>query len=371
MLITKNVMVKWNPANKKWYEEKGYTWTKQRDQFECKIEDLTQKGKEASVNVICDNELCTNKNQYISYKNYIKNTEKHEGKYICYNCLRSGLYKYDVNNHLVTKNDKGQRICNLDGCNNVHHAQGYCEYHNRHLTKGKTCIVEGCNEKHFSKGYCKNHYYINKRFGFIPNRNREDELEIKHHASYAEVTLYDINYMPRAYTQISLEDVEKVKHYKWRLGSNGYVCGWVNEKTVSLHRFLLDAPKGKVVHHKNHIITDNRKNNLLICTQLENSFDKIDIEQYNSSGYVGVFYNRKNTIHPWVAFLSEKIMRQIKNNGGCIGSFKTYEEAVYHREIYELYYYKEFSPRFSILKEKHKDIYNDIVENGIEKYITS
>jgi len=40
MLESKTVMVKWNGFSKKWYENKGYIWTKPGDLFECKVEDL-------------------------------------------------------------------------------------------------------------------------------------------------------------------------------------------------------------------------------------------------------------------------------------------------------------------------------------------
>ena len=40
MLITKNVKVKWASSNKKWYESKGYIYTKNNDEFEVKTEEL-------------------------------------------------------------------------------------------------------------------------------------------------------------------------------------------------------------------------------------------------------------------------------------------------------------------------------------------
>ena len=39
-LITKEVLVSWHHANKKYYEEKGYPFTKYGDEFLVKVEDL-------------------------------------------------------------------------------------------------------------------------------------------------------------------------------------------------------------------------------------------------------------------------------------------------------------------------------------------
>ncbi len=53
MLISKEVMVKWNGFTRKHYEEKGYIWTKQNDEFEVKVEDLPFCST-AKVLVDCD-----------------------------------------------------------------------------------------------------------------------------------------------------------------------------------------------------------------------------------------------------------------------------------------------------------------------------
>lgn len=47
------VKVRWNPSNRKWYECKGYKYTKQRDEFEVFVKDLSYAAK-VRINVICD-----------------------------------------------------------------------------------------------------------------------------------------------------------------------------------------------------------------------------------------------------------------------------------------------------------------------------
>ena len=46
--------MKWNPRNKKYYEELGYVFTIYGDEFEVKVEDLA-KGSMYKVQCICDN----------------------------------------------------------------------------------------------------------------------------------------------------------------------------------------------------------------------------------------------------------------------------------------------------------------------------
>lgn len=84
-LLTKTVIVKWNISNKKWYEEKGYTFTKMKDEFKVKVEDLS-KGSHVYVEVECDCEDCNNPNlSPIKWKCYLRNL-KEANKYYCKNC---------------------------------------------------------------------------------------------------------------------------------------------------------------------------------------------------------------------------------------------------------------------------------------------
>ena len=67
MLISKEVKMRWNSKNKRFYEDKGYTYTKMRDEFYVRVEDL-KEGSNVKIQVKCD--YCGNiyEVQYYSWK---------------------------------------------------------------------------------------------------------------------------------------------------------------------------------------------------------------------------------------------------------------------------------------------------------------
>lgn len=71
MLLSKEVMIRWNGYTKKWYEEKGYIWTKQNDFFECKIEDVMIT---SPIKVICKCDYCGREFEK-PYRNVFKERE--------------------------------------------------------------------------------------------------------------------------------------------------------------------------------------------------------------------------------------------------------------------------------------------------------
>jgi len=87
-LISKTVIVKWNGRNKKLYEDKGYLFTKMGDEFEVKVDDLTN-GSNALVNVKCDDDDC--KIPYLKPMQwyYYLQSVKENGKYFCQHCRQS------------------------------------------------------------------------------------------------------------------------------------------------------------------------------------------------------------------------------------------------------------------------------------------
>jgi hypothetical protein len=93
--------------------------------------------------------------------------------------------------------------------------------------------------------------------------------------------------------------------------------------TLSIHRLIMDAPKGMDIDHINGNPLDNRKSNLRICTRAENQSNR-GPQKNNTSGYKGVSYKK-----PSKSWKAQKWRAQINCRGEsiCIGYFDTPEEA--------------------------------------------
>ena len=192
----------------------------------------------------------------------------------------------------------------------------------------KICKVEGCNNKHKAKGYCAKHYMQQRQYGEI-KRTKYDKNEIILYKNYAEIVLYNNNCNEIGRAIIDLEDVEKIKNYKWSL-KNGYAF---NTEVGLLHRFLNEYPNDMVIDHINLNKLDNRRSNLRICTYSQNNMNT-KIKSSNTSGTKGVWWNTKR--EKWIA----EIM--IDNKKYYLGEFINKEEAIKTRKEAEIKYFGEF-----------------------------
>lgn len=128
--------------------------------------------------------------------------------------------------------------------------------------------------------------------------------------------------------RIDAEDVDKIKHLCWLESNWGYVVGCLpNGRYVLLHRLLLNPPRELVVDHINHDRKDNRKINLRVCTQAENS--------RNQKGAKGLWYNKKRDV--WQVY-ANKDGRHI-----YLGCSQNRDEALWKRIDWELENYGKFS----------------------------
>ena len=99
---------------------------------------------------------------------------------------------------------------------------------------------------------------------------------------------------------VSASDLISVLRYKWYLTKAGYpgTYGTVDNIIkysipVPLHKCLIpDAPMGYVIDHINRIKLDNRRENLRICTPVENSYNKSkpsnSMQKYKGVKAVGI-----------------------------------------------------------------------------------
>lgn len=199
----------------------------------------------------------------------------------------------------------------------------------------KVCKVCG-REYNGHTGYdmCQKHYRQYKKYGCCLDnnpRNKYDPNEIISYDNYAEIVLYDKSGNKIAKTKIDLDDINKVKKYKWCLDtSNGYV---LNRKIGYLHRYLIgNIPNDMQIDHINKCRIDNRKSNLRICTNQENNFNKGLISS-NTSGFTGVCWDKSR--NKWIA--------QIKiGNKNQSARFDNLEDAIEYRKQKEIEYFREY-----------------------------
>ena len=125
---------------------------------------------------------------------------------------------------------------------------------------------------------------------------------------------------------VSFDDYVALSGFRWHLGRKGqYAARKVNGSSVYMHRIIMRAKKGEQVDHINGYTLDNRRENLRICTPLENSA--------NSAHRSGAKFGAHEVRGGWLS--------RVKITGDVLslGFFKSKRDAQYcARAIYRLAY---------------------------------
>lgn len=135
----------------------------------------------------------------------------------------------------------------------------------------------------------------------------------------------------RKYALVDDEDFVWLDKLKWYCGGRYAKRG---NPSVYMHRLIMRAKKGIEVDHKNGNGLDNRKSNLRLCSQTENTRNS-KISKRNSSGFKGVRLHKKNG--KWRA----SIMANSKPIS--LGYFNTKEQAALAYAEASKKYHLEFS----------------------------
>lgn len=130
-----------------------------------------------------------------------------------------------------------------------------------------------------------------------------------------------------------LEDYDKIKNYCWYKNDDGYIIFKSDNEYIRMHRLVMNAPNDMEVDHIYHQTYDNRKSELRLVTDSQNSINQI-ISKNNTSGVKGVSWDNKN--EKWRARIT------VNNKGIWLGRFDNFEDAVYAREQAEEEYFGEY-----------------------------
>lgn len=82
------------------------------------------------------------------------------------------------------------------------------------------------------------------------------------------------------------------------------------DKTVYLHRLILNAPKNKEIDHINGNKLDNRKQNLRLCNRSENRGNS-NGKQLSSSKFRGVYWCKRDK--RWITIVNRVYGGRFKN----------------------------------------------------------
>jgi hypothetical protein len=95
------------------------------------------------------------------------------------------------------------------------------------------------------------------------------------------------------HAMVDAEDYERVNRHKWCLSRSGnqlYAQRRCRGKTIRMHQFIMNPPRGMVVDHIDGNGLNNRRCNLRVCTQRQNTWNHRTKKPENaSSPYIGVY----------------------------------------------------------------------------------
>jgi hypothetical protein len=240
-------------------------------------------------------------------------------------CKKNNLYLCNRHYHQMLKYGKIISIKNV-----------------QRISKDSICSFCGSKEKlsYFSNEiFCRKHYDHMRLFGYCKDRTIFDENEIIKYENYAEIILYALDQEEKARAIIDIEDIEKIKNYKWNLGSNGYPMCTVLQKCM--HTLILNLNDNQIPDHINRNKLDNRKKNLRIADTSKNSMNS-DLRSNNTSGVTGISWDSTN--NKWASDLKINNLRLHKR-------FIFINDAIKQRLIWEKEYFKEFAPQKYLFKQ--------------------
>jgi len=217
------------------------------------------------------------------------------------------------------------------------------------VRKCEICGVESTSKNrvgnHSKSGsaLCNKHRQQYNRHGSFSKQTRADPNKITIDGNVAYIHLNDFHGFIIAKAIIDVEDIDKIVGYKWFMRQDGRVVSNITASSdgkthVRLHNVIMNPNNGYIVDHINGDTLDNRKFQLRIVTEKQNSKNNT-IQTNNTSGVTGVVLSQSNT---WVP--------QIKKDRKMIrlGNEKSFDEAVKKRIKAEANYFKEYTRNYNI-----------------------
>jgi hypothetical protein len=136
------------------------------------------------------------------------------------------------------------------------------------------------------------------------------------------------------------EDYELLHEHRWHMMSTGYAARnrslkqYTQPGLILMHRVIVGAKKGQYVDHVNGDKLDNRRSNLRICTQSQNSANR-RLDSNNTSGAKGVSWCKER--QKWQVHI------RVKGKQLNLGRYDDFSEACAAYDAAAIKYFGEFA----------------------------
>jgi hypothetical protein len=269
--------------------------------------------------------------------------------YASYNIEEHAAYQYDlwIEQYKITHSKKNniekpdnfveykkqEKIADLPKGVRMKNNKFYSTYNNKHIGMFDTIELA-------AKAY--DEYVKNVNINKIKSKNNIPIIKIN------DQTILFLNDKKHnmKFTIIDESLYYELNKYSWHDYQNSGVSGFVNNKTIKLHRFIMNYIGKDFIDHINNNPYDNRKCNLRIVTHQQNMMNQSSSKN-STSKYIGVHFDKSR--NKWQA----KIMIDGKNIN--LGRFDNEVEAAKARDIAT----KEHFGKYGNLNFK---VYNQLLE---------
>ena len=227
---------------------------------------------------------------------------------------------------------------------------------------GKECSY---NRSFNGKKYCYKHYAQIRKYGYVLDNNPRGKYDRNEYRIVEDKVIFDTyntHNLKNGEFIIDLEDLDKVKDYKWNI-RDGYVLSKVGQnKIIHLSRLLLNLKEeysynGVVVDHIDGNTLNNSKSNLRICSRSENQINQHKTTTIASSGFIGTRYDKRRKTYQAMITLNKKTV--------YLHYSYSLKEVVYARYIAEKLIYGEYAEQKEHCRkyEFTKDLSNETKED--------
>ena len=189
--------------------------------------------------------------------------------------------------------------------------------------------------------YSDEYGWVTAVYNDITPRTKYAPNEIRvYDSGVCEIDVYDACGNYKNTGTFSVEDLETIKQHKWYEDSVGYLSTTLPDgEKVRMHRMLFP---GQLSDHYDENKLNNTRDNLQQIPHAIN-ITKTPNRRYNPQGATGIFLTVSQT---WMASIIFEGKRRTKN-------FKTKEEALLMRYIWELNLLKHNAPQLQQIKEQY------------------